>query len=203
MSAAENVLFDTLNRAVHAVLSVDPDTARAFEALDGKVYCIKMTLPPVTLYLRVEPEGFSLAPVSEQQADVTLEGSIFAFARMGGKGTVSKVMTDGQIRMEGDAEAGQALQKILGQFDFDWEELIARLVGDMPARKVGNLMRAASEWAGNSATVSRENLADYLTEEKRVIVSQLAMDRFSREVNQLRADTDRLAIRIDRLQQKR
>ena len=200
---AESLLFDVINRGVQAVLSVDPDTSAELGALNGKVFCINLTTPPASLHLKVEPGGLSVALASAQPADVTLEGSIFAFAKLGGKGGASQVVTDGQVKMDGDVEAGQAFQKILAKFDFDWEELIARLVGDTPARKIGNLVRSTIDWADHSADLSQQNFADYLTEEKRMVVSQMAMDRFAEEVNQLRADTDRLAIRIDRLRQTR
>ena len=182
---------------------MDPDTSAELEALNGKVFCINLTTPPASLHLKVEPGGVSVAPRSEQQADVTLEGSIFAFAKLGGRGSMSQVVTDGQVKMDGDVEAGQALQKILAKFDFDWEELVARLVGDTPARKIGNLVRSTIDWADHSADLSQRNVADYLTEEKRMVVSQMALDRFAEKVNQLRADTDRLASRIDRLRPKR
>ena len=191
-----------LNRGIQAVLSVDPDTAAEFAKLDGKVFCINLTFPPTTVHLVVEPGGFSVAPESARQADVTLEGSIFAFAKLSGKGATSQVVTDAQVKMHGDAEAGQALQKILAKFDFDWEELIAKLTGDTPARKIGNLVRNTIEWADRSAGLSQRNLADYLTEEKQVVVSQMALDRFAEEVNQLRADADRLASRVARLRQR-
>ena len=203
MSSFEDILFEALNRGIKSVLSVDPDSAASLEALAGKVFCIELTFPKVTLYLLVEPDGFSVAPISEQQADVTLEGSIFAFARMSGKGAASRALADGQVRMQGDAEAGQALQKILARFDFDWEELIAQKIGDTPARKVGNALRASFEWATNSVELSRQNAADYLTEERRLIVSKVAMERLAEEVNQLRADTDRLEARVERLKQGR
>ena len=101
--------------------------------------------------------------------------------------------------MQGDAEAGQALQKIFARFDFDWEELIAQMIGDTPARKVGNALRHSFDWASNSVALSQQNIADYLTEERQLIVSQTAMERFAEEVDRLRADTDRLEMRIERL----
>lgn len=203
MPALEGILFEALNRGIKTVLSVDPDSAAALDELKGKVFCVRLTFPRVTLYLVVESGGFSVAPNSEQQADVTLEGSIFAFARLSGKGAGSRALTDGQVKLQGDAEAGQALQKIFAQFDFDWEELIAQTIGDTPARKVGNALRNSFDWASNSVELSQQNVADYLTEERQLIVSQIAMERFAEEVNRLRADTDRLEMRIERLKQGR
>ena len=201
MSTTEKLLFDAINHGVQAVLSVDPDTEKEFETLRGKVFCINLTAPPTSLYLKIDSGGISVAPDSLEQPDVTLRGSIFAFAKLGGRGATSRLVTDGQVKIDGDVESGQALQKILAKFDLDWEELVARLVGDTPARKIGNVVRSAIDWADHTTDLSQANLADYLTEEKRVVVSQVAMDRFAEKVNQLREDADRLATRIDRLRQ--
>ena len=101
--------------------------------------------------------------------------------------------------MEGDVEAGQALQKILAGFDFDWEELIARVVGDGPAHQFGNFVRDTVQWGANSVDLTRENVADYLKEEKRILPSEAAMRRFEQGVDALRSDVDRISQRIEAL----
>ena len=101
--------------------------------------------------------------------------------------------------MQGDAELGQQLQKILARFDFDWEELIARVVGDTPARKIGNGLRFSAQWVEQTANQSKENLAGYLQEEKRILVTEVAMAQFTSDVAALRADVDRISQRIDRV----
>ena len=199
MPGIESAVVETLNRAVQMVLSVDPDGARAFASLRGRIYCIEFTLPPLTLYLVPDPDGFSFVSETDQVPDVTLSGSIFAFAKMAGSGPASDLIADRQVSMQGDAEAGQALQRALTRLDFDWEELIAKLIGDTPARKVGNAVREFASWAEHSAELTRANVADYLTEESRIMAGNVAMERLEKGVNQLRADTDRLAHRIDRL----
>ena len=200
MNPGLRLLFlEYLNRGVREVLSVDPDTAREFGGLRGKVFCIEITLPPMVLYLVPEPDGFSLAGEAESAPDVTLTGPMAAFLRLAGRGPASGVLTDGRVTMQGDAEAGQSLQKILARFDFDWEELVARRIGDLPARKAGNAVRGAARWAGESADLSRENLADFLAEERRLAVGAAALERFGEAVAALRADTDRVARRLDRL----
>lgn len=198
------LVIETLNKAIHELLSVDPDTANAFAKLIGKVYCIALTLPAVTLYLVPEPEGFRVEANSQQPPDVTLSGSVFAFAsafaRLSRKGAAG-VLSDGPVTMHGDAEAGQALQQVCTQFDFDWEQLIARVIGDTPARKAGNIIRATADWASQTAELGQSNMVDYLQEEKKVLVTAPGMQRFEAAVKMLRADTDRLEQRIQRLRQ--
>ncbi len=198
----DKLLLEMVNRAIQTVLSVDPDSVKELAALTGKVYCIKLTMPPMTFYLLPDPEGFSLTTETVTPADVTLSGSVFAFAKLSGKGAAAgknSVFSDGQITMEGDAEAGQALQRALSRFDLDWEELVARVIGDLPARKFGNAARGVGQWADQTAGYARTNFSDFLTEEARVMASKVAMDRLESGVSALRSDTDRLAQRIEKL----
>ncbi len=191
--------LECLNRGVQDILSVDPDTAREIGQLQGKVFCIEMTLPPAVFYLIPKSGGILLAQEADVEPDVTLTGPMSTFLRLARQGSASRVLTDGQVIMQGDVEAGQRLQRILARFDFDWEELIARRLGDLPARQLGNVVRGISRWAGEMADLSRENVADLLTEEQQLAVSPSALRRLTNEVARLREDTDRLAQRLDRL----
>jgi ubiquinone biosynthesis protein UbiJ len=198
-----NVLVGLLNRACRELLEVDPDGRQKLTALEGKVLCIEITVPPMKLYLKPSNEGIEISEKSETEPDVILSGSMMAFARLGTSGVESRVLSDGQVIMQGDAETGQIFQKILTQLDIDWEELLSRYIGDTPARKVGNVLRDFGSWASESAALSMQNTAEYFQEEKKVLVTNLAMERFQSAVDALRADTDRLERRMNMLRQKR
>ncbi len=128
---------------------------------------------------------------------VTLTGSALAFAQLsrpGGGRAYAK------ISISGDAELGRELQQILMQLDIDWEEGVARILGDATARQAGNVARGLAGWAARAAELTRVNATDFLTEEKRLVVGDAAMTRFAGAVHHTRADVDRLTLRVARLQ---
>ncbi len=180
-------------------MSVDPDGKEKLARLEGKVLCIEITIPQLTLYMSPSREGLKINQQCDAEADVTLTGSAMAFVKLGTAGIGSGVLSDGRVTMQGDTETGQAFQKVLSQLDIDWEELLARYIGDTPARKAGNVVRNFGRWASQSLDLSRRNTGEFLQEEKRVLVTNLAMQRFQDSVDKLRADTDRLEQRISRL----
>ena len=194
----ENILLDMLNAAVAEVISLDADGKQKLAALRGKTFCLEITAPPIKLYLSPTDGGVKFHRQSESPADVTLTGSVSAFARLAYGASAEQ-----RIAVHGDAELGQALQKILAQLDLDWEELLSRYVGDTPARKLGNAAREVASWAEKSFALSRENAADYLREEKQILPTRIAVQNFVKEVNQTRADIDRLAKRIEKIKNKR
>ena len=194
-----DALVDVLNSAVTALIDLDPDGKQKLAELHGRVLCLEITVPPVKLYLLPTGHGIEFHHALEAAPDVTLSGSAMAFARLGRAGVASGVLSEGRVMVRGDAELGQAFQKILAEFDLDWEELLSRYIGDAPAHKVGNVVRGLADWAGKSADLTRENAADYLKEEKRILVTNLAIERFEQTLNQTRADVDRLTRRVERL----
>ncbi len=200
---AANALLDVLNAAAGALVDLDPDGKQKLAALRGKVFCLEVSAPPVTLYLLPTERGVEFRREVEAAADVTLIGSALAFARLGaggwGAGGANDELSEGRVTIHGDAELGQALQKILARLDLDWEELLSRWVGDTPARKLANAARGLAGWAEQSIGLSRENAADYLREEKRILVTAPALERFDQTLNRTRADVDRLTRRVERI----
>ncbi len=73
---------------------------------------------------------------------------------MGISGNSGNVVRDGRIHMTGDVETGQAFQRALSQLDLDWEEVLARYIGDSPARKTGVVMRELGLWAQQSVDLT-------------------------------------------------
>ncbi len=193
-----DLVLDLLNAATSALIDLDPDGKQKLTQLRGKVFCLEVTAPAIKLYLLPNEHGMEFCRnVDESTAppDVTLRGPASAFARFGRGGDLKL----NRLTIDGDAELAQALQKILGQLDLDWEELLSRYFGDTPARKFANAARGLAGWAEKSLDLTRENTADYLREEKRILVTNPAMTRFDKTLNRTRADVDRLTKRIARL----
>jgi len=211
-----DALLDALNAAAGEILSLDPDGRRRLAGLQGKVLCIEVTAPDMQLYMLPSAAGieFRGALDGDAAADVTISGSAWALANLaragragGGANRATTAANTGaqeknrqRVSVRGDAELGQAFRKIIAELDLDWEELLARRIGDTAARKAGNALRQLGGWAEESFQFARENAADYLTEEKRVFVTCAALRRFDRALDQTRADVDRLAQRVQRIQ---
>ena len=198
-----NALYGFLNRVAKVLIDSDPDTKQNLAALDGKVLCLDITSPQFTLYLLPGQHGVQIVENCDSEPSVTLSGPLPAFVRLATGGADSGVLSDGQVTMKGDADTGQAFQRVVSQLDLDGEELLSNYVGDTPARKIGNLARYLGQWAARTGSLSAENVADYLTEEKQVLVTPVAMERLENSINQLRADVDRIEQRLSKLTKPR
>jgi ubiquinone biosynthesis protein UbiJ len=107
-----------------------------------------------------------------------------------------------RVHVTGDAEIAARYGELLELARPDWEEELSRLIGDLPARRVSLAARAALSWARGFARTARANVAEYLQEESRTLVSKPEVEEFLGQVDALRETADRVEARIARLERR-
>lgn len=196
-AAALAVLEDVSNRA----LRLDPELLARLDALHDKVILLRVTEPSVDIFVLPSAAGLRLRTQHAGKPDVTLEGPMSALlqARSAGGADRAPVLPSG-LTISGDIELGQRFARILAQFAPDWEEPLARIFGDVAARKIGNLARGLRDWAHEMRDTLAHDAVEYLQEERRLLPGSGEAQVFMAAVDTLRADADRLEQRVRRLQ---
>ncbi len=72
----------------------------------------------------------------------------------------------------------------------------------MPARRLSQFARGALSWARRARRSAGKNIAEYLQEESRDLVSRPELEEFLLGVDQLRETADRVEARLARLEQR-
>lgn len=198
---ASQVTFGWVEKFLHRLLDFDPDTRARLRALSGKVICLELRDSggtPQRLYLTPTADGVNLARAHDGPVDVTISGTASVFARqVYARGGTPMV---GELQINGDIDLGQRFQQALRGLDIDFEEMLARVLGDVPSHQLGNAARAARTWGRRAGEILARDVAEYLQEEAYVLAKRERVAAFLRGVDQLRADADRLERRIQRLQ---
>ena len=104
--------------------------------------------------------------------------------------------------VEGDTGFASAISKVAANLRWDVEEDLSRVFGDIAAQRLAGAGRAAAAWPKQAASSLAGNVAEYLTEEKHLLVTPLRAAEFVRDVDELRDAAERLDKRIERLQQQ-
>src|SRR4051794_32575447 len=117
------------------------------------------------------------------------------------------VMAEGEVawrnaEVEGDTEFAAALSTIAANIGWDFEEDLSRVFGDIAAHRMAAAGRAAVAWPKHASKSIATSVAEYLTEEKHLLVTPLRAAEFVHEVDKLRDAVERLDKRIGRLQRR-
>ncbi len=91
------------------------------------------------------------------------------------------------------------LRTVLVRIDIDWEEVLSHYLGDSISHQLGNVSRGMARWGRQVGDTLTQDLAEYLTEEKRLIPHRDELDGFVTAVDELRENADRLEQRARRL----
>ncbi|OGI56669.1 MAG: hypothetical protein A3D32_04890 [Candidatus Muproteobacteria bacterium RIFCSPHIGHO2_02_FULL_60_13] len=111
------------------------------------------------------------------------------------------VVAAGEVQISGDIDLGQRFQRLLEKIDIDWEEQSARVLGDVPARQLGNALRDLSGWSRQALHALKQDVGEYLQEESRLLPVRSRAGAFRRSVETLERDLVSLEKRLARLRE--
>lgn len=191
------LLAGAVERAANAALALDPDTASRLAALEGRLVALHLEGPDLTLYLRAEGERLRVADSAGTEPETTIRGTPGAL--FAGATSEEGRRTAGRLHIEGDAHLGQDFERLLGRLRPDWEEPLARAFGDIAGPKIARALRGGASWGRDAGWSLAEQVAEYLRDERRHLVSRTEMAGFVEEVDRLRDSVDRLEARLRRL----
>jgi ubiquinone biosynthesis protein UbiJ len=106
------------------------------------------------------------------------------------------------VRIEGDAEFANTISQLSKGLRWDAEHDLERVVGPIGAVRLAGGARSAVTGAATAGRRLAENVAEFLLEERRVLVRPATVDHFADDVGRLRDDVERTAKRIAKLEQK-
>jgi len=196
--AALAALEATINR----YLALDPEGAARITDLQGKVILIEVIGFDTRFYLIPGPAGVHFYGDYAGTPDCILRAAPLALARLGVSHRKADRLFSGEVQIEGDTHLAQAFGDFLSGLEVDWEEQLARLVGDVAAHWIGSQIRAADRWGRRTADTLTEDVKEYLQEEARLLPSHYEVQAFLDEVDLVRDGVERLAARIERLTQR-
>ncbi len=107
-----------------------------------------------------------------------------------------------KINIEGDTHFASELAKVFANMRWDYEDDLSKIVGDVPANKIGEFGRKTAHTVKETTTNLTEMLSEYWQEEKPMIAKKRHVEEFNAQVDTLRADTARLEKKIQKLSQK-
>jgi ubiquinone biosynthesis protein UbiJ len=167
--------------------------------LDGRVMSLTVEGTPLAFYFRADGGRLAIATRHDGPADASLSGTPIALLALAGP-KAEGALRQGGVRIEGDAEVAQKFRDLLEQAQPDFEEELARVLGDVAARRFANVARGVLDWGRKAAGSLTGSVVEYLQEEGRDLPTRVEVDEFLDGVDRLRDDTDRFEANLSRLE---
>lgn len=151
----------------------------------------------LALRLRVAADGLLEAGLPEAVPNVTIHVKLADLPLI----AQNRERAFSYVRIEGDAEFANTISQLSRGLRWEPEHDLERLFGPIGARRLAGGARSA--FAGVNAAGRRlaENLAEFLVEERPVLIRPGEVDALNADVVRLRDDVERTAKRIARLEQ--
>jgi ubiquinone biosynthesis protein UbiJ len=162
----------------------------------GKQACIDTG--HLQLRLRVAKDGMVEAGSSEGPANVTIRVKLTDLPLI----AQNRERAFSYVKIEGDAEFANAISTLSKDLRWDVEYDLERVVGPVGARRLAQGARGTTAGVLGAGRRLAENVAEFLLEERPVLVRPSLVAEFAADVVRLRDDVERSAKRIARLEQR-
>lgn len=146
--------------ALNHLLAQQPDAAKRLAAHADKLICIgldvsrdslpsRLLVPDPQLWFRVQANGqLKAAKAGDADAQLLVKPSLQAGADFASGGV--KNMSD-HLRVEGDILLAALLGELIQDLQWDYEDDLSRVIGDIPARRVGQAVSKAGDLGRQAA----------------------------------------------------
>jgi ubiquinone biosynthesis accessory factor UbiJ len=151
---------------------------------------------PVTTQMRVTAAGeMEMAGSSGATPDVAFQIplSLLPALLRGDENAFSSVA------FTGDSELASTLSTIARNVEWDVEEDLSKVVGDIAAHRIVGTVKSGGAWRRDASERLTENVAEYLTEERRAFITKSELETLARGNETLRDAIARLDARIANL----
>ncbi len=152
---------------------------------------------PLEFRLRITADGLAemIGEGADTSSDVSFQIPLGILPRLAQKdeGAFSQVV------FTGDSEFASLLSTLARNIEWDIEEDLSKLVGDIAAHRIVDTARRTHQWRQDASLRFTENVAEYLVEEKRAFITRHDLETLSRANEALRDDVARLEARLNQL----
>ncbi len=195
------ILFRPLTALVNRQIMATTPARELCAELDGKVMAVRVKDTTLAIYLCACPDEIALFGDYGGEPDVLISGSLLSLARLAGA-SGEDAIRDGSLELIGDAELAQSFQKLLGYGKPDIEEELSGIIGDIAAHRLGEVARSVGSWGREASATLRQNVTEFLQEERRDVPSRYEVETFARKVDELRDDVARVEARLNNLEKQ-
>ncbi len=198
MNLSSQKLAPLLDYAITRYLQADPLlVASSLKKMAGKTVGVSLKAPELEFFLLIKEDTIRICADFSEQPDTWIRGSLFDLVKLG----LDKDGNTSAMHLEiiGDVQLGQRLQQLFSEIEFDWEELLAPIIGDIATNQFGEGVRAANDFIARCIDSLAYSSGEFLREELKITPTKQEIAYFIDHVEKLRDTVERLDARLHRI----
>ena len=199
-STTHTIASSAACRGINHVLASEPWACAELARHANKT--ILLQLPLGDLCFEITPDGLLASLKEIETPALTLEVSSKALSDLAGSTGSLREQAFKAVKITGDADLAQLLGRLAGQLRWEYEEDLARLVGDAPANFAVRQGKKFVSATRSAASDLLDNVVEYVSEERKVLLNKRDFMVRKSELSELRESVDRMEKRIQLLEQK-
>jgi ubiquinone biosynthesis protein UbiJ len=184
-----------IQRLVDRQVAGSPRARELLSQLTGKRLRIAVRHTPLHITAVATTGQLQLLLTDTTAADATLSGTPLGMLAMT-REAPETVIRRGDVQLSGDADAGVRFQELLQLLRPDLEEMLARVIGEIPAFGAGRVLQQTLDYGRSVLRTGALNVGEFLAHERGVLVPRAEAHPFLQAVDELREATDRLQSRV-------
>lgn len=196
------MLLSFINQSVKKFLANDPETAQRLHEFNDKHVVLELIDLNIKTLITIDDGAIILSIFQEDEVNevhASIHTNVFTLLQIGLGVDYQSMLKNGSLVIKGDADLVNQLRTIFKEFDFDWEEIVAKYLGDSIAYQAGVMAKKLGKYKQRSLNNFRLDVSEYLQEESRIVPTRIELEHFYNAVDNLDADIDRLEARTRRL----
>lgn len=203
-----------LEAIANRLLALDADLAEGIEELSGRV--LEVHVEGVDWRFQLHAKGARIGVVALEDcgdsgdlgdprdpgaatADVVVRGPPFSLLRLCASAESIDGVLPADVSISGDVELVEKLSSLARRANVDWEEPLAKVLGDALGHEVARGLRGFASWARTATETIALDIGEYVREERRATPSRLEVEDLANDIEVLRDDVERLEARIARV----
>ncbi|HEC73743.1 MAG TPA: hypothetical protein ENI26_05130 [Methylophaga aminisulfidivorans] len=195
-----SLLLQPVEHALNAALKQDTSTAKRLMSFEQRKIVVTAEDWQQSLTIRFEQSRIKLGKDDTDDADLLIRGKAIDLLSLVKQ---PEKLFSGAIHIHGNVGFAKQLQDVVEGFEFDWEQQLANLTGDVLAQPLSYGIKQGLAWLSSTRQSLSMSMSEYLREEAHYLPHQLEVNDFLQDVDKVRADVDRLEARLKRLETHR
>jgi len=185
---------------------MDHKLSKELSKYNGKILEIEVSVPSLDVFVFFYQSTVQLRFTNEDDTnkadkrrgdnpDGKISGSASALLGILLRPDSDRSLVNRNVKISGDSEFIQEIQILFADMEIDWQEPLSKLIGDIPAHSVDQLLKKILSFTSDSARVVTGNIDEYLHEESRLVPPLNQVEMFDQDLDSLKLKLDRLYAR--------